>query len=714
MQISTIREESPEMEQCIEIWRENSETLGFLPRGAFVEYARRGQILGALTPTGEVVGYLLYRLTQRGSMIPLAVIVHLCVENRYRGEGIAESLVNSLAQALRDKCMRIELKCRRDFKANDLWPNLGFHAIGETEGRVGKPLVKWSMPLIHPPLFKVGSPVEEEELYRVVIDANIFFRLEEPVPIDDEDAAHLSMEAKALEADWLPNSLGFYITDELNNEIQRNENPTRRKQMLEATRRYGKLTTDIHRMRRIESTLLGLFPENPTDQTRSDVRQLAHAIAAQAHFFITQDTELLKKPEIIHDTFPISVVSPGEFVSFLDETLRDIDFRPSLLAGVREIHDIRASVGDFSNLYPTFRCNEIGERKNAFNQELRRYFAEPTRYSFRLASHASSGHNLLFLVTEMGNHDLIRIPFIRISADPLARTVARHLLLSLILHGSRENIRATIIERLCPNSALQEAISETGFISRDGISVRISLNLMATLRELGEELLAMSEAYPILREIIEQVLLVGKEASKSSDLLRYVELERLLWPLKLKGIALPTYLIPIHPQWSMHLFDQELADQTLWGARQRIALSVENVYYRSGRQKGSVRAPGRILWYVTDSSGYTGVKQIRACSILDEVHIESASGVFKRFNRLGVYTWKDVLKTAGGDPNRDVMAIRFSYTEAFPNPILLDQYKSVLRAQEGKAPMLQSPSELAPETFEALYAIGTSGRGRID
>jgi len=318
------------------------------------------------------------------------------------------------------------------------------------------------------------------------------------------------------------------------------------------------------------------------------------------------------------------------------------------------------------------------------------------------------------LVSEAQENNLVRIPFLRISTDPIARTVVRHMLLDLILHGSRQNIRVTIVNDNCPDPALQEAIAEVGFFSQGDISARISLNLMANIDEVREELHSMSLAHPSLQEIIEQILEIASEASSNNDLLQYTELERLLWPLKLKGIPLPSYLIPIHPRWSMHLFDQELADQTLWGAKEKIALSVENVYYRSASTLRSIKAPGRILWYVTNASGYSGVKQIRACSILDEVYIASASDVFRRFSRLGVYSWDNVLRTANGDPNQEIMAIRFSFTELLPNPISLDQYRMVLTETEEKSPMLQSPSELDFKTFEALYELGTKRNIKVD
>ena len=707
MEIRKIAYGNWELEQCIHLWRENSATLGFFPRGAFEEHARQGRILGALTSSGRVAGYLLYRVTQRGSILPRVIIVHLCVNSEFRGKGLARSLVDYLVETGSGMYLRIELKCRRDFDSNQIWPNLGFHRIGEAEGRAGKPLVKWSIPLVHLPLFEVGSPADEQELYRLVIDANVFFRLEEPVPDGPDQSVRMSIEAKALVADWVPDSLGIYITDELHNEIERNNDQAQRDAMHCATRRYKKLTTNIQEMRSIEAALLEYFSENPPESTRSDVRQLAHAIAGESHFFITQDTALLKKTDEVQEVFTISIVAPGEFVALLDEALRDVDFRPTRLAGVRELQISKASVNEISGLYSSFRCNEMGEKKKAFNQLLRRYLAEPDQYSLRLASSSIKKEHLLLMAVEKAADLLQRIPLIRISKHPLARTVSRHTLLALVLQRAREGVSIISFENLCPNPVLIEAMNEIGFRVGDGFATRISLDFFGTLDGLISELENIMLATPIVQAALEEIIRMAREASRSADLLELAELERLLWPMKLKDATIPTYLVPIRPNWSMHLFDEELASQTLWGAREKIALNVENVYYRSAKPGSFIKAPARILWYVTDAFGYSGVKEIRACSRLDEVHIAPANNLFKRFSRLGIYTWEDVLRTAGGDPNKEIMAMRFSYTELLPQPIPLMRFEAILMDIEGKSPMLQGPSKIEPMTFEALYNYST-------
>ena len=66
---------------------ENNKTLGFFPSGAFDECAHSKRILVAVNENGELLGYLLFRTTKSR-----VVIVHLCVDEKYRGINIANNL----------------------------------------------------------------------------------------------------------------------------------------------------------------------------------------------------------------------------------------------------------------------------------------------------------------------------------------------------------------------------------------------------------------------------------------------------------------------------------------------------------------------------------------------------------------------------------------------------------------------------------------------
>ncbi len=91
-----------------QLWRRNSETLGFFPEGAFEDHSKKRLILVAHSEDNQLLGYLLFRFS-RGT----TVIVHLCVNPTSRSKGIAKQLVQKLKEVCSES-RGISLKCRRD------------------------------------------------------------------------------------------------------------------------------------------------------------------------------------------------------------------------------------------------------------------------------------------------------------------------------------------------------------------------------------------------------------------------------------------------------------------------------------------------------------------------------------------------------------------------------------------------------------------------
>ena len=84
---------TPHLERVMMLHRLNAKTLGFFPKGAFEEHAKLRRIIVALESDDSFLGYLLFRIG-RGR----ASIVHLCVSDAARGEGVARLLVDRLKQ----------------------------------------------------------------------------------------------------------------------------------------------------------------------------------------------------------------------------------------------------------------------------------------------------------------------------------------------------------------------------------------------------------------------------------------------------------------------------------------------------------------------------------------------------------------------------------------------------------------------------------------
>ena len=113
--------------------------------------------------------------------------------------------------------------------------------------------------------------------------------------------------------------------------------------------------------------------------------------------------------------------------------------------------------------------------------------------------------------------------------------------------------------------------------------------------------------------------------------------------------------------------------------------------------------PARILWYVSsDADGaYTSKKsKICACSTLDEVAIGNPEELYLKFRRLGIFKWEDIKSIS----KSEIMAIRFSNTEIFKNPISLDRIHELLESNA----QIQSPRLVTNEAFFKIYSLGNA------
>ena len=75
--------------------------------------------------------------------------------------------------------------------------------------------------------------------------------------------------------------------------------------------------------------------------------------------------------------------------------------------------------------------------------------------------------------------------------------------------------------------------------------------------------------------------------------------------------------------------------------------------------------------------------------------------LFRRFQRLGVYEWRDVYEAAGKNISNDIMAFRFRMTERFRRPI----DKDTLEALGIRGPFM-SPRKITDSQFLSIYQKG--------
>lgn len=686
--------------KLISLWRINSATLGYFPEGAFEDHLYRKQILVAINQQHDLLGYLLYRISD--SKIS---VVHLCVASEHRGKGIAKSLMHTLVET--DAHYKgVGLKCRRDFEASKLWPNLGlvpyYDLIGKSKD--GKVLTYWWMDFGHPSLFSSALATTLKEKLCIAIDANIFYGFNEDN--DTEDA-----EAKSLLADWLPDTLEIFLTQEIFNEIDRETDPLKRTHQKNLAQKYSLLPYRYGDLKVVSDYLKTLLPEPRSTSDESDIRQLAHAISSDIKFFITRDQKLIDLYDALYDKYGVSVLRPSDFIVRIDEMQKEEEYQPYRLTGT-QFKSKLVQQNEIESLADNFQNSSKSENKASFNKLLRRHLSDPTSSRCYLYYSYDNAPLALIVYSRTTQHEL-EMPVFRVRKGPLSSTITRHLIICAKMLSAKESRMVTAFtDEYLSDETISVLEKESFSMSASGWR-KLNLRQVGTSSEIATNLKALHGAYGAEYEFCASLAkLIDTVPDDDDKAIKLLEIERHIWPAKLLDAGVPCFIVPIKPEWALQLFDADIGNQDLLGASE-LVFNRELVYYRSKRP-GVLKAPGRILWYVSSNSGYEGTGQIRACSYVDDVTIGKPKDLYKKYRRLGIYQWKNVIETAKDNLDQEIMAITFSDTHLLEHPLDWKVFQKVLTSHSVKT-NLQSPVKIGTDVFNELY-LGSveTGKGASD
>lgn len=657
----------PLLENVWNLYRKNSKTLGFLPRGAMEEFAANGHVIGL--QVGEaLVGYAAWRLSRRE-----AVLVHLCIDEAHRAAGHARSLISQMIEFCRD-FVAIRLSCRIDYHdANRLWPQVGFVCEGERVGRGtdGAKLLLWRRTNREelPPLLALIDSKKDRLRSRVVIDANVFFDL-----TYHEDS---SDESKGLLADWL-DDIELCVTPEILNEISRRDDPTQRERSRRAYWQHGRVEGHPAELERVLEQIGEILPQPTNDSDHSDRRQLAHSILGKADYFATRDTDFLDHADDIRGVFGLTVTRPSDLIVHLDSQSRSETYAPVRMHGSR-IEKKRASTEEALLPFQEFIRRESKADWLRLVRELR---ANPRMHAVELIG--PRGKPTVAIGVSRQSEGVLDIRFVRALSSALTSTLIRCSIADVLQEAKNEN-RALVRLEGPVSSAVSEALTDLGFRSTPEGFRRYMLRGVVDRLE--------------ARDWIEKRL--GLDALPEDE--SPASIETNFWPMKVLGGQINTYLVPIKPWWAEELFDRRLAEGRLIPVPVGPALSLENVYYSGS--KIDIPAGSRILWYVS-TEVKRQIQQVRAVSICLGTIKAPATVLARQFSRLGVYRWKDILKQAKDDSTRELRAYRFAYTELLDKPVPHAIMAEAILRHTGTRNPVAGPTKVPESLFEELYQRG--------
>ena len=669
MQVNISQLTSADLSAVDELMKRYSQTLGFLPGEALQSYLEKGSVLGARTDNDQLVGYLLYAAHPNYFRI-----THLCVLDDHQGQGIARQLVNDLRQSA-DAQKVIKLNCRRDFPANSLWPKLGFVAVGEKPSRSkeGHRLTIWNLTLAPEDQLQIFQAKTSDEILDIIIDAQIFFAFDEP-------DSNKTKPSKALLSDFLIDSLNLWITDELLNEINRNDDTKQREKARNRAHNSFQVESDPHLVEYFDKLLRKFLPSN-TPSEESDLRHLAKAAASNVKTFVTNDSKLLKKSEKIADCTGLEVVDPVNLIIRLHELSEKEAYAQDRIAGLN-LYWCRFASDDLAS-FPFDSFLEHQETKGKFREKLKSLVAQPNYYECELLQ---SGKKIMAIrVLTNNSNKILTTSLARVALSADRSLFGRFLIADTVSKAVKKNLDMVKFETSALTPSLIPTLLEMGFIKCNDSFVRFCFSRCIDRQEV---LSAISELCP--------------ESTSNYQDMSDLELERCCSPLGLEAPDQRYFLIPIRPGYAISLIDKHQSGGDLFGGNPDVLLRWNNVYYRKVNRHKMIKAPGRILWYASKPS-----KQVIAVSHLDEVVINTPKELFRKFKKFGILEWKDLYKMCDGDPSKELMALKFSHTFLFPEPVPLDVLRSVFEANEVGL-SLQAPSKLSPKVFHTLFQKGYS------
>lgn len=658
---------SADIQEVDELMKRNSKTLGFLPMEALRDFFKREGVLGAKASDGQLIGYLLY-----AAYPDYYRITQLCVSEDFRKQGIAKQFVEAL-KATTTTQKRIELRCRNDFPAHKMWPELGFVPLDESPGRsaAGHLLTHWCLTLAPDDQLSLFQAKTSAEGLDAVIDAQIFFDF-------DEAESDKTKPSKALFNDFSADTLNLWITDELFVEIDRAKNSSRRRKSRERAHSFPKKEYNPQSMEHFEAVLSTILPDNNPNQ-KSDIRHLAKTAASDVDIFVTEDQNLLRRSEKISALANLRVLSPTDLIIHLHELSEKQSHVSKRISGVGLKWERLASA-NLASLPLTSFLNPH-ERKGRFREKLYSLLASPVRNECEILRLGDESLAIRVLTHEVDKRLMVLLARV---AHPIDRALFEpFLILDTIFKAVEKNLDMVKFETDALTPSMIPNLLEMGFTKRNDDFVRFCFP-----RCLGRE------------DVLSTISELAPESVNNYRGMSDIELERHCSPLSL-ALDQGHFLVPIKPGYAMSLINSSQSSDDLFGGKINVLLRWDHVYYRSKTHYHMLKPPARILWYESGSK-----RQIVAVSHLDAVEIDTPKALFKKFKKLGILEWKDIIfQMCKGDSQKEIMVLKFSHTFPLREPISLDAARTVYK-EDGVSLTLQSPSRIPTETFQKLLRLG--------
>jgi GNAT superfamily N-acetyltransferase/predicted nucleic acid-binding protein len=637
--------------------------LGVLPYAAWDEAFEQGRVIAAVDDQEDLLGYVLFRTPRRE-----VVVAHLAVAPQARGHGVASALIRELSARYPDR-RGIRARCRRDFPANQVWPSLGFIPQGNLPGRgsQGQLLTLWWLDHGHGDLLSWGGRGDKVP---VLLDTNVFIDLNQTT---EDPLARMTRDLFERVGDRVE----LLVAPETIREINTGKNPAVREYLLNrANNDYPSLGLSDATIRDVARALeadLVRPPKTPRDV--SDLRIVAAAVAADIPILVTRDRRARDRlAKSAYAAGEVVVTTPAELVAIVLSGNDAAAYVPEALHGtVLTNHEVASR--DRSEMQ---RFIASGERRADFDLVVDSLAAASPSSSRQVVR--DQGEDPVALIGYSWTNAHLQVALLRLQGGPLGSTLSVMMTDAVRSTAAEHGARLITVTDPHLDPSIREAFLRDGFIATTNGLTGATLQHHLKTSELPESL---SDLHP-------WTMVVPQTADELSHA------EHVLRPCRLVDAPLPTWLVSIRPHFADDLFGYP---PHLLTRPTRLGLSLEQVYYRAGKQ--GEQAPGRILWRLAGRTSGA----VFACSSLVEVRDGSPEDLHRRFRHLGVWTLEQI-RASSPHPMR--RALRVTDTHLLPWPVSLDRLRSLAEAR-GQRLQLQSPCRVTPDLFETILREGQHG-----
>ena len=671
-----------------QLGRKCAATLGFMPEGGFDDYAHRRAII--IASEGEdLLGYLMYREVNRHSMV---TIVHLAVDDLYRGKGVSTKLLDTLRDKYKDSgALGISLSCRKDFDyGSRMYERYGFYVKNTRRSRSLELhyLNTWWYDFNTRNLFT--AVYEESTKPKALMDLNIILKLRD-WELGENPNFQAKEDPRCLLEEWLSDEVELCYAPEVYNEINRDDNLERmRKTNTYVTNVFTQAIVDAEVQKQVEESLRDILP-GKSPNTVSDRKQVASCVSAGIPYFITYDEGILDQKERIEERFDIQLYTPQEFLLKIDQLLHRDDYAPMLFKGVA-LHTVnRLDADGIKKCVELFLRTGKRERKRELQNRINGCLNEGGEvYTVKFQEKELA----LYGICEQ--QETTKMDFLRIDAGALNGSLLCQIATDTLLDCVKKGRKKIMIEEPYLTQEQKSLLIRIGFIEQQGGKF---------VKHIRDEVVTQGDLLRVQQEIgIDNPAL-------PQDTVQLVQMELMFFPLKIRDLEIPTYIIPIRAYWAGQLFDNVISSENLFGAQPGKLWNIENVYYRHTLPVME-KAPARILWYVSEGGlskrdSRTHVRMVVGCSYLTEVQTGKGKDLFRMYKHYGIYEWRDIYKLCNGEKDDVVKALRFSHTELFKCPVAYEEAQLVLARNGYNTPnTFASPLKVNRNVFFEFYEMG--------